>query len=162
MKKYFQFDELGTTYRREIIGGITTFLSMAYILFVNPSILSLSDVPDLPEALRMDANAVFVATALAAALGTLIMGVVAKYPVALAPGMGLNAFFAYSVVLGMGIAWQTALSGVLVSGIVLVLLTLTRIREKIIDAIPQNLKLAVGAGIGLFITFVGLKNAGKS
>ncbi len=160
MKKYFQFDELGTTYRREIIGGITTFLSMAYILFVNPSILSLSDVPDLPDALRMDANAVFVATALAAALGTLIMGIVAKYPVALAPGMGLNAFFAYSVVLGMGIAWQTALSGVLVSGIVLVLLTLTRIREKIIDAIPQNLKLAVGAGIGLFITFVGLKNAG--
>ncbi|MCC3359449.1 NCS2 family permease [Bacillus sp. REN16] len=160
MKKYFQFDELGTTYKREIIGGITTFLSMAYILFVNPSILSLSDVPDLPDALRMDANAVFVATALAAALGTLIMGVVAKYPVALAPGMGLNAFFAYSVVLGMGIAWQTALSGVLVSGIVLVLLTLTRIREKIIDAIPQNLKLAVGAGIGLFITFVGLKNAG--
>lgn len=160
MKKYFQFDELGTTYKREIIGGITTFLSMAYILFVNPSILSLSDVPDLPDALRMDANAVFVATALAAAIGTLIMGVVAKYPVALAPGMGLNAFFAYSVVLGMGIAWQTALSGVLVSGIVLVLLTLTRIREKIIDAIPQNLKLAVGAGIGLFITFVGLKNAG--
>ncbi|MDR4888198.1 NCS2 family permease [Fredinandcohnia sp. QZ13] len=159
MKKYFQFDELGTTYRREIIGGITTFLSMAYILFVNPSILSLSDVADFPEALRMDANAVFVATALAAALGTLIMGVVAKYPVALAPGMGLNAFFAYSVVLGMGIAWQTALSGVLVSGIVLVLLTLTRIREKIIDAIPQNLKLAVGAGIGLFITFIGLKNA---
>lgn len=160
MKKYFQFDELGTTYKREIIGGITTFLSMAYILFVNPSILSLSDVPDLPADLRMDANAVFVATALAAALGTLIMGLVAKYPVALAPGMGLNAFFAYSVVLGMGISWQTALSGVLVSGIFLVILTLTRIREKIIDAIPQNLKLAVGAGIGLFITFIGLKNAG--
>ncbi|MFS0820678.1 NCS2 family permease [Bacillus sp. 1P02SD] len=159
MKKYFQFDELGTSYRREIIGGITTFLSMAYILFVNPSILSLSDVTDFPDALRMDANAVFVATALAAALGTMIMGVVAKYPVALAPGMGLNAFFAYSVVLGMGISWQTALSGVLMSGIVLVLLTLTRIREKIIDAIPQNLKLAVGAGIGLFITFIGLKNA---
>ncbi len=160
MKKYFQFDELGTTYKREIIGGLTTFLSMAYILFVNPSILSLSDVPDLPSELRMDANAVFVATALAAAIGTLIMGVVAKYPVALAPGMGLNAFFAYSVVLGMGISWQTALSGVLVSGIFLVLLTLTRIREKIIDAIPQNLKLAVGAGIGLFITFIGFKNAG--
>lgn len=160
MKKYFQFDELGTTYKREIIGGLTTFLSMAYILFVNPSILSLSDVPDLPSELRMDANAVFVATALAAAIGTLIMGIVAKYPVALAPGMGLNAFFAYSVVLGMGISWQTALSGVLVSGIFLVLLTLTRIREKIIDAIPQNLKLAVGAGIGLFITFIGFKNAG--
>ncbi|MGN7300526.1 NCS2 family permease [Ferdinandcohnia sp. SAFN-114] len=160
MKKYFQFDELGTTYKREIIGGLTTFLSMAYILFVNPSILSLSDVPDLPSELRMDANAVFVATALAAAIGTLIMGVVAKYPVALAPGMGLNAFFAYSVVLGMGIPWQTALTGVLVSGIFLVLLTLTRIREKIIDAIPQNLKLAVGAGIGLFITFIGFKNAG--
>src|SRR5690606_21477191 len=116
-------------------------------------------VPDLPAELRMDANAVFVATALAAAIGTFIMGVVAKYPVALAPGMGLNAFFAYSVVLGMGIAWETALAGVLVSGVFLVILTLTRIREKIIDAIPQNLKLAVGAGIGLFITFIGLKNA---
>ncbi|WP_449538627.1 NCS2 family permease [Ferdinandcohnia sp. Marseille-Q9671] len=160
MKKYFQFDELGTNYRKEFIGGLTTFLSMAYILFVNPSILSLSDVPDLPADMRMDASAVFVATALAAAIGTLIMGVVAKYPVALAPGMGLNAFFAYSVVLGMGISWQTALSGVLASGIVLVILTLTRIREKIIDAIPSNLKFAVGAGIGLFITFVGLKNAG--
>ncbi|MFT4417210.1 NCS2 family permease [Fredinandcohnia humi] len=160
MKKYFQFDELGTSYRKEFIGGLTTFLSMAYILFVNPSILSLSDVPDLPADMRIDAGAVFVATALAAAIGTLIMGLVARYPVALAPGMGINAFFAYSVVLGMGISWQTALSGVLVSGIVLVLLTLTRIREKIINAIPAELKYAVGAGIGLFITFVGLKNAG--
>lgn len=160
MKKYFQFDELGTNYRREVIGGITTFLSMAYILFVNPSTLSLSSVADFPNELRMDQGAVFTATALAAAIGTLIMGIVARYPVALAPGMGLNAFFAFTVVLTYGIPWETALSGVLVSGIFLVLLTLSGLREKIIDSIPTELKHAVGAGIGLFITFVGFQNAG--
>ncbi|AXI08162.1 guanine permease [Oceanobacillus zhaokaii] len=151
MKKYFQFDELGTNFKTETIAGITTFLAMAYILFVNPATLG--------EA-GMDKGAVFTATALAAAIGTLIMGLVAKYPVVLAPGMGLNAFFTYTVVIGLGIPWETALSGVLVSGIILVLLTLTKIREKIIDAIPGNLKLAVGAGIGLFIAFVGLQSAG--
>ncbi|MGG3928084.1 NCS2 family permease [Metabacillus fastidiosus] len=160
MKKYFMFDELGTNYRREIIGGLTTFLSMAYILFVNPSILSLAAVPDLPAEMRMDTGAVFVATALAAALGSIIMGVVAKYPISLAPGMGLNAFFAFTVVLTYGIPWQTALSGVLVSGIIFILLTLTGVRETIINSIPAELKHAVGAGIGLFITFVGFQGAG--
>ncbi|PPA69012.1 NCS2 family permease [Jeotgalibacillus proteolyticus] len=160
MKKYFQFEELGTNYRREIIGGLTTFLAMAYILVVNPITLTLMDVEGLPDALRMDYGAVFVATALAAAIGSLVMGVIAKYPIALAPGMGLNAFFAYSVVLTQGIPWQTALTGVLFSGLIFMVLTLTGIREKIINSIPAELKFAVGAGIGLFITFIGLQNAG--
>ncbi|TCT18931.1 AGZA family xanthine/uracil permease-like MFS transporter [Melghiribacillus thermohalophilus] len=161
MRKFFKFDELGTNYRTEFIAGLTTFLSMAYILFVNPTILTLADVEQLPEGMtRMDQGAVFTATALAAAIGTLIMGLYAKYPIALAPGMGLNAFFAYSVVLGMGIPWQTALAGVLVSGLIFIVLTISGIRETIINAIPANLKYAVGAGIGLFIAFIGLQNAG--
>ncbi|GIN90408.1 guanine permease [Siminovitchia terrae] len=160
MKNYFRFDELGTNYRRETIGGITTFLSMAYILILNPITLSLETVKDLPDALRMDHGAVFVATALAAALGTLLMGLIARYPIALAPGMGLNAFFAYTVILTMGIPWQTALTGVLFSGIIFICLTLTGIREMLINSIPPELKIAVGSGIGLFITFVGLQNAG--
>lgn len=151
MKKYFQFDELGTNFRTETVAGITTFLAMAYILFVNPDVLS---------AAGMDKDALFTVTALAAAIGTLVMALVAKYPVALAPGMGLNAFFAYTVVLQYEIPWQTALSGVLISGLVLTILTLTGIREMIINAIPTNLKLAVGAGIGLFIAFIGFINAG--
>ena len=151
MKKYFQFDELGTNYKREILGGLTTFLSMAYILAVNPGMLSQAG---------MDYNAVFVATALAAAVGSLFMGLIAKYPIALAPGMGLNAFFAFSVVLGMGMAWETALTGVLFSGLVFIILSLTGLRETIINAIPAQLKYAVGAGIGLFITFVGFQGAG--
>lgn len=160
MKKYFQFEALGTNYRREFIGGLTTFLSMAYILIVNPLTLSLNSIPDLPDSMRMDAGAVFVATALAAAIGSLFMGLIAKYPIALAPGMGLNAFFAYTVILTYGIPWQTALTGVLFSGLVFIILSLTGIRETIINAIPAELKLAVGAGIGLFITFIGLRNAG--
>lgn len=160
MKKFFQFDELGTNYRREIIGGLTTFLSMAYILFVNPTTLSMASIPDLPASMRMDPGAVFTATAIAAAIGSLLMGLIAKYPIALAPGMGLNAFFSYTVVLTMGVPWQTALSGVLVSGLIFILLTLSGIREKIINSIPAELKFAVGAGIGLFITFVGFQNAG--
>ncbi|RDI37959.1 NCS2 family permease [Falsibacillus pallidus] len=160
MKKYFQFEELGTNYRREILGGLTTFLSMAYILAVNPLTLSLSSVKDLPDAMRMDYGAVFVATALAAAIGSIIMGLLARYPIALAPGMGLNAFFAYTVMLTYHIPWQTALSGVLCSGIIFILLTLSGVREKIINAIPAELKFAVGAGIGLFITFIGFQNAG--
>ena len=160
MKKFFQFDALGTTYSREFIGGLTTFLSMAYILVVNPITLSLQSVPDLPDSMRMDYGAVFVATALAAAIGSLIMGLIAKYPIALAPGMGLNAFFAYTVVLTMGISWQAALTGVLISGLIFIVLTLTGLREKIINSIPAELKYAVGAGIGLFITFVGFQNAG--
>ncbi|MEN2768108.1 NCS2 family permease [Ornithinibacillus xuwenensis] len=151
MKKYFQFEELGTNYRTEFIAGLTTFLAMAYILFVNPDMLS---------ATGMDKDAVFAATAIAAAVGSLLMGLIAKYPVALAPGMGLNAFFAFTVVIGGGIPWETALAGVLASGLIFIVLTLTGLREKIINSIPANLKLAVGAGIGLFIAFIGLQNAG--
>lgn len=151
MKKYFQFEELGTNYRREIIGGVTTFLAMAYILAVNPNILAAAGI---------DKGAVFVATALAAIVGSLIMGILAKYPIALAPGMGLNAFFAFTVVATYGIPWQTGLTGVFFSGIIFILLSLTGIRETIINAIPVQLKYAVSAGIGLFITFVGLKGAG--
>lgn len=159
MKKYFEFDKLGTNYRREIIGGLTTFLAMAYILAVNPLMLSLDAVPDLPDAMRMDKGAVFVATALAAAVGSIFMGLIARYPIGLAPGMGLNAFFAFTVVLGYGIPWQTALTGVLFSGLIFIVLSLTGLREMIINAIPAQLKYAVGAGIGLFITFLGLQNA---
>ena len=159
MHKYFEFEKHGTNYRREFIGGLTTFLAMAYILVVNPLTLSLASVKDFPDALRMDYGAVFVATALASALGSIVMGLIGKYPLALAPGMGLNAFFAYTVVLGSGIPWQHALGAVLISGVFFFLLTLTGLREKIINAIPIDLKHAVGAGIGLFITFVGLQNA---
>ncbi|PAV27847.1 guanine permease [Virgibacillus profundi] len=150
MKKYFRFEELGTNYKTEFMAGMTTFLAMAYILFVNPSVLGETG---------MDQGAVFAATAIAAAVGSLFMGVIAKYPIVLAPGMGLNAFFAYTVVLGFGIPWETALAGVLASGIIFIILTLTGIREIIINAIPANLKMAVGAGIGLFIAFVGLQSA---
>lgn len=143
------------------MAGMTTFLAMAYILFVNPSVLSLEGVEQLPDGVtRMDQGAVFTATAIAAAVGTLFMGIVAKYPIGLAPGMGLNAFFAYTVVLTYGIPWETALSGVLASGLIFIILTLTGLREKIINFIPGNLKLAVGAGIGFFIAFLGFQNAG--
>ncbi|MDM5335301.1 NCS2 family permease [Ureibacillus composti] len=151
MKKYFMFDELGTNYRREIIGGFTTFLAMAYILAVNPSILGNAG---------LDTGAVFVATALAAAVGSLIMGIFGKFPIALAPGMGLNAFFAFTVVLTYNIPWQTGLTGVLFSGIIFIILSLTGVRETVINAIPVQLKHAVSAGIGLFITFVGLQGSG--
>ena len=160
MRKYFNFDELGTNYRREIIGGLTTFLSMAYILAVNPSVLSLQGVEGIPDSMRMDMDAVFVATAVAAFVGCLIMGLYAKFPIALAPGMGLNAFFAFTVVLTMGIPWQTALTGVLFSGLIFILITVVGLREYIINAIPMELKMAVSAGIGFFITFVGLQGAG--
>ncbi|WP_332696913.1 NCS2 family permease [Halalkalibacter lacteus] len=151
MDRYFGIKEYGTSYRRESVAGLTTFLSMAYILFVNPMILADAG---------MDMGAVFTATALAAAIGTLIMGLLANYPIALAPGMGLNAFFAYSVVLGMGIDWQVALFGVFISGIIFILITVFKIREVIINAIPAELKYAAAAGIGLFIAFIGLKGAG--
>ncbi|RNC95372.1 NCS2 family permease [Lysinibacillus halotolerans] len=160
MKKYFQFDELGTSYGREILGGFTTFLAMAYILVVNPLTLTLNDVKDLPDALRMDYGAVFVATAVSAAIGCFVMGILAKYPLALAPGLGLNAFFAYTVILTNGSPWQHALAAVFISGVFFLILTLTGLREKLINAIPMQLKLAVGAGIGLFVAFIGFKNAG--
>jgi AGZA family xanthine/uracil permease-like MFS transporter len=160
MKRYFRFEELGTNYKTEFIAGLTTFLSMAYVLFVNPATLALSSVPDLPKGTGMDAGAVFVATALAAAVGSLIMGIFARYPIALAPGMGINAFFAYTVILTMGIPWQTAIAGTLVSGLIFIALTASGLREKIINAIPVELKHAVAAGIGLFIAFLGFQNAG--
>lgn len=161
MKKFFRFEDFNTNYRTEFIAGLTTFLAMAYILFVNPSTLALVGVEELPEGVtRIDQGAVFTATALAAAVGTLIMGLYAKYPIALAPGMGLNAFFAFTVVLGYGIPWETALAGVLASGLIFIVLTLSGVREKIINAIPANLKMAVGAGIGLFIAFIGFQNSG--
>ncbi|WP_347552627.1 NCS2 family permease [Pseudalkalibacillus hwajinpoensis] len=151
MDRFFRFKEHNTTYRKETIAGLTTFLSMAYILFVNPAILADAG---------MDQGAVFTATALAAALGTLIMGVIAGYPIALAPGMGLNAFFTYSVVTVMGVPWETALAGVLVSGIIFIIITIFKIREMIINAIPMELKYAAASGIGLFIAFIGLQSAG--
>lgn len=160
MKNYFKFDEMGTNYRREILGGLTTFLSMAYILAVNPAMLSLAGVKGIPDSMRMDSGAVFVATILASIVGCLFMGLIANYPIALAPGMGLNAFFAFTVVLTYGIPWQVGLTGVLFSGFIFALLTMSGWRETIINAIPFELKMAVSAGIGLFITFVGLKGAG--
>lgn len=160
MKKYFQLEELGTNYRTEFMAGLTTFLAMAYILFVNPDMLSLAGVEGVPDGMGMDPGAVFTATAIAAAVGTLMMGIVARYPIVLAPGMGLNAFFAYTVILTYEIPWETALSGVLASGIIFLFITVIGLREKIINTIPENLKLAVGAGIGFFIAFVGFKNAG--
>lgn len=160
MKKYFELDKLGTNYRTEFMAGLTTFLAMAYILFVNPEMLSLAGVEGLPEGTGMDKGAVFTATAIAAAVGSLMMGIVARYPIVLAPGMGLNAFFAYTVILTYEIPWETALSGVLASGIIFLIITVTGLRERIINTIPQNLKLAVGAGIGFFIAFIGFKNAG--
>ncbi|MDG5785919.1 NCS2 family permease [Evansella sp. AB-P1] len=150
MDKFFRFQELGTNYKRESLGGLTTFLAMAYILFVNPYYLGMAG---------MDENAVFVATALAAAIGTIIMGVYAKYPIALAPGMGLNAFFTFSVVIGLGIPWETALLGVFISGIIFIIITVAGLREIIINAIPMQLKYAAAAGIGLFIAFIGLQGA---
>lgn len=149
--RLFGLSTAETTVGREAVAGVTTFLAMAYILFVNPSILGETG---------MDVDAVFVATALAAALGTLIMGLWARYPIALAPGMGLNAFFAFTVVLTLGVPWQTALAGTFASGVLFFLLAVSGAREAIINAIPTQLKLATGAGIGMFIAFIGLRNGG--
>ncbi|PTH37900.1 guanine permease [Staphylococcus agnetis] len=160
MKRYFRFDEHQTNFKREILGGLTTFLSMAYILAVNPQVLSLAGVDGVPADQKIDQGAIFVATALAAFVGCLFMGIIARYPIALAPGMGLNAFFAFTVVLTMGIPWQTGLTGVLFSGFIFAILTATGLRENIINAIPFEMKMAVSSGIGLFITFVGLQSSG--
>lgn len=150
LEKFFKLSENGTDVKTEVLAGITTFMTMAYILAVNPSILS---------ATGMDSGAVFTATALASLIGTLFMAAFANYPFALAPGMGLNAYFAYTVVLGMGYSWQYALTAVFVEGIIFIVLSLTNVREAIFNAIPQNLKAAVSVGIGLFIAFIGLQNA---
>ncbi len=151
MEKLFKLQERGTTVSKEIIGGITTFLAMAYILAVNPSILSGSG---------MSWGAVFTATALSAAIATLVMAFCANLPVALAPGLGLNAFFTYTVVLGMGCSYQLALTAVLLEGILFIILSLCGVREAIIKSIPEGLKKAVAVGIGLFIAIIGLANAG--
>ncbi|MDF7637005.1 NCS2 family permease [Leuconostocaceae bacterium ESL0958] len=149
--KYFHFDQLGTSFKTEVVAGFTTFVAMSYILFLNPTVLG---------AAGMDKGAVFTATAIACAVATIFMGLVARYPIAIGPGLGINAFFAYSVVVGMGVSWQTAMAGILIAAIIFLLLTLFKIREKIIDAIPHDLKTAIAAGIGLFIAFIGLHNAG--
>jgi len=151
VETFFRFDEHGTNFRTEILAGVTTFLSMAYITVVNPAILSDAG---------MDFGAVFVATCIAAAVGTLIMGLWANYPIAQAPGMGQNAFFTYGVVLGLGHTWEAALGAVFVSGVIFVVLSLLPVREWLINAIPKNLKLGISAGIGLFLGFIALKNAG--
>ena len=151
IEKYFGIDGENTTIKTEILGGVTTFLTMAYIIFVNPNVLADAG---------MDKGAVFVATCLAAAIGCLIMGLYARLPVALAPGMGLNAFFTYGVVLGMGYAWQTALGAVFLSGWIFVLLSLFKIREVIINSIPNCLKQGVVAGIGAFLAFIALQTSG--
>jgi AGZA family xanthine/uracil permease-like MFS transporter len=151
MRRFFAFQERNTSYKQETIAGITTFLSMAYILIVNPAILSQAG---------MDKGAVFTATALTAIIGTLIIGLFANYPVVIAPSMGLNSFFTFTVCQAMGIPWEIALTGVFVSGVLFLLLSLLKIREMIINMIPQDLKHAIAAGIGFFIAFIGLKNAG--
>ncbi|RSD30805.1 NCS2 family permease [Vibrio pectenicida] len=150
-EKIFKLSEHGTNVKTEIIAGLTTFLTMAYIIFVNPAILADAG---------MDHGAVFVATCLAAAIGCFIMGFFANYPIAQAPGMGLNAFFTYAVVLGMGYTWQVALAAVFVSGLLFILLSVFKIREWIIHSIPLSLRTGISAGIGLFLAFIALKNAG--
>lgn len=152
LKKLFGFDPAKTTVRTEIVAGITTFLTMSYILAVNPTMFGELD--------GMPIGSVFTSTALAAIVGCLAMAFIGKLPFGLAPGMGLNAFFVYSVCMGMGYSWQFALTAVLIEGLIFIVLTLTNVREAIVDAIPMSLRNAIGAGIGLFIAFIGLKSAG--
>jgi len=150
MEKFFKLKNHGTDVRTEILAGLTTFMTMAYILAVNPGILAASG---------MDSGAVFTATALASAIACVLMGVIANLPFALSAGMGLNAYFSYTVVLGMGYSWQLALTAVFVEGIIFIILSLTNVREAIFNAIPTTLKIGVSVGIGLFICFIGLQNA---
>ena len=150
MEKFFKIQEHGSTVERELTAGLTTFMTMAYILAVNPGILSASG---------MDAGAIFTATALASAFASFLMGFLANLPFVLSAGMGLNAYFAYTVVQGMGYSWQMALTAVFVEGLIFIILSLTNVREAIFNAIPESLKIAVSVGIGLFITFIGLQNA---
>lgn len=151
LTSYFKLKELGSDVRTELLAGLTTFLTMAYIIFVNPQILS---------AAGMDHGAVFVATCVAAAIGSAIMGLYANYPIAQAPGMGLNAYFAFTVVGQMGYSWQVALGAVFLSGILFIILSLLPVREAVVNAIPRTLKLAISAGIGLFLAIIALENAG--
>ncbi len=151
LNDFFKLREHGTTVRTELMAGLATFLTMAYIIFVNPSILVVAG---------MDQGAVFVATCIAAALSCAIMGLYANYPIALAPGMGLNAFFAFTLVKGMGLTWQVALGAVFISGVLALLLSISPVREWLFNAIPKTLKMAIAAGIGLFLAIIALKNAG--
>ncbi|MCM8779231.1 MAG: NCS2 family permease [Candidatus Omnitrophica bacterium] len=151
MSDFFNLTSLETNWRTEILAGLTTFMTMAYIIFVNPAILSTAG---------MDFGAVMVATCLATAISTILMGIFTNYPIALAPGMGMNAYFAYTVCIGMGIPWQVALGCIFIEGVIFIFLTLSRIRQMIFDAIPQTLRIAVACGIGLLIAFVGLKETG--
>src|SRR5258707_7950172 len=150
LERYFEFDRLHTNWRTEILAGATTFVTMAYIIFVNPSILREAHMPF---------QAVVAATCFCAAFGSILMGVIARYPIALAPGMGLNAYFTYTVVIGMGVPWETALGAVFLSGIAFLILTFLGIRQLIVEAIPTELYGAVASGIGLFIACIGLRNA---
>ncbi|KJY54057.1 Xanthine/uracil/vitamin C permease [Lactobacillus kullabergensis] len=151
IKSYFQLDKYKTNVKIEFLAGLTTFISMSYILFINPSVLRASG---------MDKGAVFTATALASALGTAIMGIVANYPIGEAPALGINAFFAYTVCVGMHVSWETALAAVFVASIIFILITMFKLREKIINAIPSDLKFAISSGIGLFIAFLGMQDGG--
>jgi AGZA family xanthine/uracil permease-like MFS transporter len=151
LEHYFKLREHGSNVRTEVVAGVTTFLTMAYIIFVNPAILGDAGVPK---------DAVFVATCLAAALGTLIMGLYANYPIGMAPGMGLNAYFAYAVVLGMGVPWQSALGAVFISGCLFILVSLFKVREQIVNGIPHSLRVAITVGLGLFLALIAMKSAG--
>ena len=151
IKSYFQLDKYKTNVKIEFLAGLTTFISMSYILFVNPSVLGASG---------MNKGAVFTATALASALGTAIMGIVANYPIGEAPALGINAFFAYTVCIGMHVSWETALAAVFVASIIFILITMFKLREMIINAIPSDLKFAISSGIGLFIAFLGMQDGG--
>lgn len=148
---YFHFDDLNTSFRTEILAGLTTFVSMAYILFVNPQVLGASGISQ---------GAVFTATAFASAFGCFVMGIMANYPIAISASLGINAFFAYSVVIGMKVPWETALAGVFVASLLFMVLTAFKLREMVVDAIPRDLKMAISAGIGLFIAFIGLSQGG--
>ncbi|GJJ03103.1 permease [Duganella rhizosphaerae] len=151
LDKFFKLTEHGSNVRTEVVAGITTFLTMAYIIFVNPAILGDAGVPK---------DAVFVATCLAAALGTIIMGLYANYPIGMAPGMGLNAYFAYAVVLGMGVPWQSALGAVFISGCLFILVSVFKVRELIVNGIPHSLRVAITVGLGLFLALIAMKSAG--
>lgn len=151
LERVFQLSKHGTTVRTELLAGFTTFLAMCYIVIVNPSILSLTG---------MDFGAVFVATCISAAIGCFVMGLFANYPIALAPGMGLNAYFTFAVVKGMGVPWQVALAAVFMSGIIFILFSFFKVREMLVNALPMSLKMAIAAGIGLFLALIALKNSG--
>ena len=151
LEKLFKLSESGTNVRTELLAGLTTFLTMVYIIFVNPSILGDAGMPR---------ESVFVATCIVAALGTAVMGLYANYPIAMAPGMGLNAYFAYAVVLGMGISWQAALGAVFISGCLFIVVTLVGLRGAIVNGIPRSMRVAITVGLGMFLALIALKNAG--